>query len=532
MIKLDSIWVAICIVAFSQVSAVAASVDADILLQGGQLLDGTGSPAVRGDVAIRGDRIVAVGQFDVGQVGKTIDCTGLIVTPGYIDLHNHSDSDDSILAAENRTAANYIQQGCTTLVTGNCGGGKGEVGLYLTAIEKDGAGANVAQLIPHGEVRAAVLGTHMKDPTPEELDKMRELVDRGMREGAWGMSTGLIYVPSSYGKVDELGALAAVVAKHGGLYASHIRSEESGLLDAIAEAIEIGRRGKCHVHVSHLKVTGKPYWGNVRAAVKLLQGAQAEGMNVTADQYPYIASSTSLSAMLLPDWAREGGTKDTIARMNDPEQLAKLRPLIQTALDERPRICLVSYEPNPKYAGRALNEIAEMEGRPTIDVAIEVLQKASPSAINFGMTEDDVRFVMQLPWVATSSDGGVKAPSGAMVHPRSFGTFPRKIGLYAVREKVLPLEQAVRSCSGLPADILGLRERGYLRDGYFADVVAFDPERIIDGATFEKPFEPPQGIEWVLVNGKAAVADRKLTGELSGRALRHVSTATEGAAGN
>lgn len=513
-------------------SADAAPVDADILLRGGQLLDGTGSPAVRGDLAIRGDRIVAVGQFDVGQVGQTIDCTGLVVTPGYIDLHNHSDSDDSILAQENRAATNYIVQGCTTLVTGNCGGGKGEVGKYLAAIDEHGAGANVAQLIPHGEVRAAVLGTHMKDPTPEELDRMRELVDRGMREGSWGMSTGLIYVPSSYGKVDELGALAAVVARHGGMYASHIRSEESGLLDAIAEAIEIGRRGKCHVHVSHLKVTGKPYWGNVRAAVKLLEDAQAEGMNVTADQYPYIASSTSLAAMLLPDWAREGGTKETMARLNDPEQLAKLRPFIQTALDERPRICLVAYEPNPNYAGQALNEIAEAEGRPTIDVAVEILQKASPSAINFGMTEEDVRFVMQLPWVATSSDGGVKAPSGAMVHPRSFGTFPRKIGLYAVREKVLPLEAAVRSCSGLPADILGLPERGYLREGYFADVVAFAPDRIIDGATFEKPFEPPQGIEWVLVNGKPAVAQGQPTGELAGRALRHASTAAEDAAGN
>ncbi len=236
--------------------------------------------------------------------------------------------------------------------------------------------------------------------------------------------------------------------------------------------------------------------------------------------------------MLLPDWAREGGRKATSKRLKDPEQLAKLRPYIQTALDERPRICLVSYDPNPAYAGRPLNEIAAEEGRPLIDLAIDVLQKASPSAVNFGMTEEDVRFVMQLPWVATSSDGGVKAASGAMVHPRSFGTFPRKIGLYSVREKVLPLEQAVRSCSGFPADVLGLPERGYLRAGYFADVVAFDPEKIIDGATFEKPFEPPQGIPWVIVNGKPAVADGKLTGALAGRALRHHSTAAEDNAGN
>jgi N-acyl-D-aspartate/D-glutamate deacylase len=512
-------------------SGSAQPIDADILLKGGQLLDGSGTPAVRGDVAIRGDRIVAVGQFDAGKIAKTIDCTGLVVCPGFIDLHNHSDSDDSILAEKNRDAANYIQQGCTTLVTGNCGGGKGNVARYLDNIDENGAGANIAQLIPHGSVRAAVLGTHMKDPAPADLDKMRELVDKGMREGAWGMSTGLIYVPSSYGKVDELAALAAVCAKHGGLYASHIRSEESGLLDAIEEALEIGKRGHCHVHISHLKVTGKPYWGNVRAAVKLIEQAQAAGQEVTADQYPYIASSTSLSAMLLPDWAREGGSKETMERMNDPQQLAKLKPYIQTALDERPKICLVSYDPYPNYAGRPLNEIAAEEGRPTIDLAVEVLQKASPSAVNFGMTEEDVRFVMQLPWVATSSDGGVKEASGAMVHPRSFGTFPRKIGFYAVREKVLPLEKAVRSCSGLPADVLGLPERGYLREGFFADVVAFDPDKIIDGATFEKPFEPPQGIPWVIVNGKPAVAEGKLTGSLSGRALRHQSTASDGSAG-
>ena len=413
--------------------ATSAPVDADLLLKGGQILDGSGSPAVRGDVAIRGDRIVAVGQFEAGNIGKTIDCTGLVVTPGYIDLHNHSDSDDSILAKKNRAAANYIEQGCTTLVTGNCGGGKGEVGKYLADIDEHGAGTNIAHLIPHGEVRAAVLGRRNQDPTPEQLDEMRSLVDRGMREGAWGMSTGLIYVPSSYGKLDELAALAAVCATHGGLYASHIRSEESGLLDSIEEALEIGRRGKCHVHISHFKVTGKPYWGNVRAAARLIENARAAGQNVTADQYPYIASSTGLDAMLLPDWAREGGRKETAKRLQDPEQLAKLRPYIKTALEERPRICLVSYDPYPNYAGRALNEIAAEEGRDIVDLAVEVLQKDSPSAVNFGMAEEDVRFVMQLPWVATSSDGSVKEASGDMVHPRSFGTFPRKIGLYAMR---------------------------------------------------------------------------------------------------
>jgi N-acyl-D-aspartate/D-glutamate deacylase len=505
----------------------AAPVDADLLLRGGQILDGIGSPAVAGDVAIRGDRIVAVGQFTPGKIGETIDCTGLIVAPGFIDLHNHSD--ESIVAADTRTAENYLRQGCTTLVTGNCGGGASDTAKYLAEIEANGAGTNVAHLIPHGAVRSLVLGRRQVDPTPEELAKLRELVDQDMKAGAWGMATGLIYIPGAYTKIDELASLTEVVGQHGGIYASHIRSEDSGLLDAVAEAIEIGRRGKTPVHISHFKASGKPYWGMVRGAVKLVEDARAAGQTVTADQYPYIASSTSLDAMLLPDWAREGSREDIAKRLADPEQLARMKPAVQTALDERPHIRIVSYKPKPAYTGRALHEIAAEEQRPLIDVAIEVIREGSPSAINFGMTEEDVRFVMQQPWVATASDGSVKAASGDMVHPRSFGTFPRKIGLYAVREKVLPLEQAVRSATGLPADILRLPERGYLKPGYFADVTVFHPSNIIDGATFEKPFEPPAGIPWVIVNGTVAVKNGEPAKTLSGRALRHTSTPTDAA---
>lgn len=501
-----------------------AAVDADILLRGGQILDGTGSPARPGDVAIVGDKIVAVGEIVPGKIGETIDCTGLIVAPGFIDLHNHSD--ESIVADGTRTAENYIRQGCTTLVTGNCGGGAVDVEKYLADIDAHGAGTNIAHLIPHGSTRALVLERRQVDPTPEELAKMQELVDRGMRAGAWGMATGLIYIPGAYSKIDELAAMTEVVGRHGGIYASHIRSEDSALLDAVSEAIEIGRRANTPVHISHFKASGKPYWGMVRASAKLVEDAQAAGQKVTADQYPYTASSTSLEAMLLPDWAREGGREATMARLADPAQLEKIRPDLQTALDERPHVRIVSYKPKPQYTGKAIHEIAAAENRPQIEVAIELLRDGSPAAINFGMSEEDVRFVMQRPWVATASDGSVKEASGDMVHPRSFGTFPRKIGLYAVREKVLPLEQAVRSASGLPADILGLNDRGYLKPGQFADVVAFKPQEIIDGATFEQPFQPPLGIPLVIVNGVAAVKNGEPTKSLTGRALRHASQAT------
>jgi N-acyl-D-aspartate/D-glutamate deacylase len=350
-----------------------------------------------------------------------------------------------------------------------------------------------------------------------------------MRAGAWGMATGLIYIPGAYSKIDELAALTEVVGRHGGIYASHIRSEDSALLDAVAEAIEIGRRGKAPVHISHFKASGKPYWGTLRAAAKLVEDARAAGHRVTADQYPYIASSTSLEAMLLPDWAREGSREDVSKRLADPDQLARMKPAIQRALDERPHIRVVSYKPKPQYAGRALHEIAAEENRPIIDIAVEVIREDHPSAINFGMSEEDVRFAMQLPWVATASDGSVKSASGDMVHPRSFGTFPRKIGLYAVREKVLSLEQAVRSATGLPADILGLPQRGYLRADFYADVTVFDAGKIIDNATFDKPFEPPAGIPWVIVNGTFAVKNGVPAKSLSGRALRHQSPLAEAA---
>ncbi|MEX2170539.1 MAG: D-aminoacylase [Pirellulales bacterium] len=503
----------------------AEPVDADIVLRGGSIIDGSGSPAKLGDVAIKGDRIVAVGEFAAGNIGREIDCTGLIVAPGFIDLHNHSD--DSVVQEKTRPVANYITQGCTTIVTGNCGGGAEDVAKFLDTIDKHGAGTNVAHLIPHGALRAGVLGQVRVKPNDEQLAKMRDRVAEGMNAGAWGMSTGLIYVPGAYADTDELVALSEVVAEHGGIYASHIRDEGSDLLGAIDEALEIGRRAKVPVHVSHFKVVGKPYWGTVRPAAKLLEAARAEGMRVTADQYPYIATSTSLSAMVLPDWAREGGKEATAKRVQDEVQLARIRPELEKALEEKPDIRPVTYKPKPEYAGRSLREIAESEKRPVIDLVLEILVNGDAQAVNFGLAEEDVRFVMQLPWVATASDGSSKLPSADKVHPRSFGTFSRKLGKYAIREHVLPLEQAIRSSSGLPADILGLPERGYLRPGHFADIVAFDPAEFIDRATFDEPDLYSSGLTWALVNGEMAVEQGRPTEALAGRTLRHAAALAE-----
>ena len=505
-------------------TAAGQPVDADLLLKGGIVFDGTGSEGVEGDVAIRDGRIVAVGRFQAGKVVDVIDCSGLVVAPGFIDLHNHSDR--QVIASETRAVVNYLTQGCTTVVTGNCGSGPVDVGEYYAQIDAAGAGTNVAHLLPQGSLRDAVLGLDNRKATAEEMEKMGRLADQAMRDGAWGMSTGLIYVPSAYADTEEIVAIGKVIGAHGGIYASHIRNEGTGLLDAIAEAIEIGRRAQLPVHVSHLKSSGIQAWGLIRRAADQIEEARAGGLRVTADQYPYTASSTSLGALLLPASARAGGDEALKQRLEDPQQEAEVRAHIAASLEERTEkapIRIAAYRPRPDWAGKTLRGIAKEEGRDPVDIAIEISRNGGAGAVSFGMNEEDVRFGMTLPWVATASDGSAKVPSSTRPHPRSYGTFPRKIGFYAIAEQALPLAQAIRSCSGLPADILGMTDRGYLREGAFADIAVFDPKQVRDTATYDDPHQYSTGVRYVFVAGEPAVYRGTPTGALAGRALRHVS---------
>jgi N-acyl-D-aspartate/D-glutamate deacylase len=394
------------------------------------------------------------------------------------------------------------------------------VAEYYQQIESGGAGVNVAHLFPQGALRDKVMGKVRRPPTDKELAKMEALTDQAMREGAWGMTTGLQYVPSSYADTDEIVQIAKMVSQHGGIYASHMRDEGDELLESIDETIEIGRRAELPVHISHLKSSKRRNWGKVRAAAKRIESARAEGLIVTADQYPYNASSTSVAAMLLPDEEREGGEQATIDRLKSAEHGPRLRQLVADGLEGRGPIMIAEIDGHPAWVGKMLTEIAEAENRPLIDIAWEVLLTGNVSGVSFSMDENDVRYAMTLPFVATASDGSSKIDDGTKPHPRSFGTFPRKIGRYAIGEGVVPLEFAVRSSTGLPADILGLADRGYLRPGQKADVVVFDPKKFNDRATFQSPFETSEGIRWVLVNGRAVIVDGQFQNQLAGRALR------------
>ena len=511
------------------ISSVAlAQVDsADLLLTGGTIYDGTGSEGATGDVAFQGEKIVAVGQFQVGKVDRTVDCRGLVIAPGFIDLHTHSDR--SITKPKTRDNLNYLTQGCTTVVTGNCGGGPIDVGEFLKKVDQTGAGTNIIHLVPQGSLRGKVMKSENRAPTPEELDQMKQLVDRAMRDGAWGMSTGLIYVPGIFAQTDELVELAKVVSSHGGLYVSHIRDESDKLIEAVDEAIRIGRRANLPVHISHFKVCGVPNWGRIRDAVRLIEEARREGVTVTAEQYPYVATSTSLVDTLMRATEIPGGRENLFKRMDaDPALKQKVRKVIARRLKDTRKTVIASAKKYPQFVGKSLEQIAGEQERDVIDLVLEIQRNGGASVVNFTISEEDARYVMTLPWVATASDGAVRLPDPkACPHPRNFGTFPRKVGHYARREKVLSLAQAIRSCTGLPADILGLADRGYLRPGAYADVVVFDPETLIDQATFEEPNQYSTGVKYLFVAGKLTLEEGKPSQTLYGRALRHRSELSE-----
>ena len=509
--------------AIGDVTAQDAAVEADVVLQGATLYDGTGKPGKVGDIAIKGDRIVAMGKFAVKGKPRILNCAGLVISPGFIDLHTHSDY--PLQKKPTNANFNYQTQGVTTVVTGNCGAGPVDVKAYFATLEKVGVGTNVIHQVPHNDVRRKVMGNVNREPTAKELAAMEALVDQGMKDGAYGLATGLIYNPGTYATTDEIVALAKVAAKHNGFYASHIRNESNEVLTAIAEIIEIARRAGLRVHISHIKVSGRSAWGKAPDVIAMIQKARAEGVEVTADQYPYIASSTSLSATVIPTKYREGSEKDMIKRLDDPDIGPKMKKAMENSIKgalNGQSIRIARYTKKPEWQGKDLAAIAKIEKTSPLDVAIEITRNGGAQIVSFSMQDEEMRLFMKEPFVATASDGGARVPSTSETpHPRSYGTFSRKVGRFGIEEQLISLEQAIRSSSGLPADILKLTDRGYLKVGHIADIVVFDPKTFRDKATFDQPHQYSTGVRYLFVNGQLAIDDGKQTEALPGRVLRH-----------
>ena len=497
-------------------------IEADIIIRGATLYDGSDQPGKVGDLAIKGDRIVAVGKFKVKGKPRVLDCAGLVISPGFIDLHTHSDY--PLQEPKTNANFNYLTQGVTTAVTGNCGFGPADVAGYFAKLEKIGVGTNVIHQVPHNAVREKVMGNANREPTEKELRLMEDLVDKGMKDGAWGLATGLIYNPGTYAKTDELIALAKIAARHKGFYASHIRDEGTGVLTAIDEILTIARRAGLRVHISHIKVSGRRAWGKAPDVIALIRRARKDGLEVTADQYPYTASSTSITATLIPAKYREGSTMDLIKRLDDTEIGPKMKKAIEQRLEEHlggKSVKIARYAKKTAWQGKDLFTIAETEKKTPLEIVIEIQRNGGAQVVNFGMNDEEMRLFMKEPYVATASDGSSMLPGMTVPHPRSYGTFSRKIGRFAIEDEIITLPQAIRSASGLPADILKLPERGYLKAGYFADIVVFDPKTFRDKATFDRPHQYSTGVKYLFVNGRLAIDDGKSTNVLAGRVLRH-----------
>ncbi len=513
------------IVVATACDAPAPVADYDLVLAGGQVLDGTGAPAFVADVAVRGDRIAAVGEALDTAGARMIDARGLIVAPGFVDLHAHLDPLLRLPGAET-----HVRQGVTTALGGPDGGSPWPMGEHLARAESLRVGMNVGFLVGHNTVRREVMGLDDRAPTDDELDRMRAMVATAMGEGAFGLSTGLKYLPGAFSGVDEVVALAQVAADSGGIYTSHLREEGLGLLGGVQEALDIGRRAAIPVVLTHHKVVGQPMWGSSATTLAMVDSARAAGTDAMIDQYPYTATYTSIS-VLVPAWAMAGGDSAFLARLDEPAlQDSIMRGIVYNIINDRggndlSRVQLARVEWDPSLEGGTLRDWAAREGLPPTPetgarLVIEAMRRGGASAIYHALDEADVERIMRHPMTMIASDGRLTRPGEGHPHPRWYGTFPRVLAHYVRERGVLTLEEAVRKMTSLPARRLGLDDRGVLREGAFADLVAFDPDRVADRATFEDPHQYPEGIPWVIVNGVVAVEDGRYLDLRPGRVLR------------
>lgn len=491
--------------------------DPDLIIRGGSLIDGSGSPATKADIGIKGDRIVFVGNSAGRRAARQIDATGLVVTPGFIDPHTHTASDLSDPKRSRNDA--YLMQGVTTVITGNDGDSPTAIGATLAQWNRQGIGTNAALFIGQGTVRREVMGMTDAKPTAEQLDRMKALVDTAMKEGAIGISTGLYYAPGSFSSTEEVIELARIVAQYGGIYDTHMRDESSysiGLLGSVRETIRIGEDAHLPVMISHIKALGADVWGQSKDVIALIEDARRAGVKVTSSQYPYTASGTSVTAALVPRWAEAGGDGALLKNLNDPSLRPRLIHDMEQNLARRggPDTLLLTASRDKTIVGKTLAAIAHERNESPVDAAIEIVKSGGSDVASFNMKESDIETFMRQPWVMTCSDGSEG-------HPRKYGTYPRKLHQYVYEKHIIPLEFAIRSSTSLPAETLGLKDRGLLKPGYFADVLVFDPKTFNERATYQQPRVLATGVRYLTVNGQLAIDNGSLTPALEGKALKH-----------
>ena len=505
--------------------ALTAAESYDVLIRGGRLLDGSGTPWRYADVAIRGDRIVAVGSLPAtATAARVIDAKGRYVSPGFIDPHSHAWP--GLGTPTLASAVPILYQGITTVMLNPDGGGPADLTPQLDAVRKHVPGVNVIPMIGHNGVRSTVMGYDRRAPTAEELKKMEDFVRGAMELGAFGFSSGPFYVPGKFSKTDEIIDLAKVAAKFpGAFYISHIRDEASydvGVVAAADEVIEIARAAKIPGIITHIKCIGPSVWGKSKDIIDHVNAARAEGLEIWADQYAYAASGSGLQPSLVPGWAQEGGQQGMAARLSDPEQRVTVRKEMAENLERRAgahNIMIRRYEPDPSLEGKRLDDIARARLEEPLDTAISMLIKGGASIISFNMNDSDLEAFMKQPWTMTCTDGGLVEFGTGSEHPRAYGAFPRKLRRYALDQNVITIEQAVHSSSGMPAAVFGIKDRGEVRTGAYADVLVWDPKTITDVATYEEPHAYSKGMDFVFVNGRAAVVDGKVVEGRYGRIL-------------
>ncbi len=498
----------------------------DLLLRNGRIVDGTGSPWYRGDVAIRGDTIVRIAPSISEPATRVIDLGGQVIAPGFIDIHTHARRG----IFDVPTADNYIRQGVTTLMEGPDGSSPVPLAPFLAKLEALPKSINIGSFIGQGSVRSAVIGDVNRQSTAEELDKMRAVVEQGMKDGAFGLSTGLFYVPGTFTSTAEVVELARVAGRYGGMHESHMRDEASGVVESVKETIAIGERGGLPTHVSHHKIIGVGNWGKSVETLRLIDEARARGVDVTIDQYPYTASSTSIQAALFPAWAQEGGREQILKRLKDEATRAKIKAESARLIrNERgggdpKNVVIARCEWDASLAGKSLADVARLRGmEPTVENAAEVglwiVEQGGCQGIFHAISEEDLERILRHPATMIGSDGEIPIFGKANPHPRSYGTFARVLAVYVRERKSITLEDAVRKMSGFPAQRLGLLDRGILRPGMKADIAVFDPARVRDMATFDKPHAYAEGFSYVIVNGQIVFEAGTMTTARPGKVL-------------